>query len=134
MKVIKIVEKYLINVNGLCIFYMIVFFLVSIKKYRKYFIDFFLIFLFLFIFIKWVEVKKKCCFCCLVCYVRRNRLCFFILYVDRLFLKLFRVGFCILVFYFCWDLFKLIDFFMRKWMKYLLDVYLVNLLFIFFFS
>lgn len=82
-----------------------------------------------FVFIYFYKVsrsKKKCRFCRLACYVRRNRQCFLISYADRSFLKLFRAGSCILVSYSCRDLFKSVNFLTRKWMKYSLDVYLVN--------
>lgn len=104
-------------------------FLASIKKHRKHFTDY----IFLcesFVFIYFYKVsrskKKKCRFCRLACYIRRNRQSFLISYADRSFLKLFRAGSCILVSYSCRDLFKSVDFLTRKWMKYSLDVCLVN--------
>lgn len=91
-----------------------------------------------FVFIYFYKVsrskKKRCRFCRLACYVRRNRQCFLISYADRSFLKLFRAGSCILVSYSCRDLFKSVDFLTRKWMKYSLDVYLVNSILILFLS
>lgn len=129
VQVTKIAEKYLTNVNGLCIFLHDCFLPSQYKKTQKafYWLYLSLILLFSSISIKWVEVKKKKCrFCRLACYVRRNRQCFLISYADRSFLKLFRAGSCILVSYSCRDLFKSVDFLTRKWMKYSLDVYLVN--------
>lgn len=94
MKVTKIAEKYLTNVNGLCIFLHDCFLPSQYKKTQKafYWLYLSLILLFSSISIKWVEVKKKCRFCRLACYVRRNRQCFLISYADRSFLKLFSLA------------------------------------------
>lgn len=116
LKVTKIAEKYLTNVNRLCIFYMIASFLASIKNTESILLT--ISFTDSFIFNDFYKVsrskKKKCRFCRLACYVRRNRQCFLISYADRSFLKLFRAGSCILVSYSCRDLFKSVDFLTRK--------------------
>lgn len=117
MKVTKIAEKYITNVNRICIFLHDCLLPSQYKNTESILLT--ISFSDSFVFIYFYKVsrskkKKKCRFCRLACYVRRNRQCFLISYADRSFLKLFRAGSCILVSYSCRDLFKSVDFLTRK--------------------
>lgn len=97
LKVTKIAEKYLTNVNRLCIFYMIASFLASIKNTESILLTISFTDSFIFNDFYKVSSSKKVSLLSFSMLHRRNRPCFLISYADRSFLKLFRGGSCILV-------------------------------------